>query len=360
MKERYLIASALLLLTACSGKVQIGKPTIPYVREIISDHSLPQHALASGYKPQGDAAIYLVGPSEQCIPLLKAFMQSDIYDNVDGRSSNDGLADFAGETICTVSDIANSPYAKFLAEGREDALREVTVRNVLATMDTLCRIGEHDQTGMGRKPASKVVVLPSPYASEFGLYDVDTLFNALGCGLHVVSPLRVMMDRVFSGRKGDAMVGVISTRDNVASGGYSSFVQEVSARHSLTGSDCVVFPSDTSGADPLVSFLNSYMAAGYTRPLDALLVDDYDIDPDAVAVSLSLLTDPSGDLSLTYGNLLARDFMLLDARRAAVEECYRILRSNNLFTHNIAQPKSLEFSTMAIDSVDFTISRYAR
>lgn len=360
MKRTFLFLTSILLLSACGGKARLGKPTIPYVRTLIKDASLPQHKLVSGYVPDRDGALYLLGSAGRCNPLRDKFLESDIYDNVDGSLKSDGLADFAGETICAVSDFANAPYRRFVEEGREEALREITVRGVLATMDTLCYVGEYDRSGMGRKPRAKVVVLASPYASEYGLYDVDSLFSALGCRLPVVSPLRVMLDRVFAGRNTDAMVGVISPKGDLASGSYTAFVQEISGRKGLHGSECVVFQSDTSKADPLIAFLDNYMAAGYTRPLDALLIDDYSLDAEAIALSFKMLTDPLGGQSLGYGNIFADDFRLLDARRAVVEECYRLLRGHNLFTHKIAQPKSLDFITSKSDSLDFIISQYAR
>ena len=40
------------------------------------------------------------------------------------------------------------------------------------------------------------------------------------------------------------------------------------------------------------------------------------------------------------------------------DECYAILRKGNLFTHNIAFPRSLEFQTVAAPDSTFVLTPY--
>lgn len=346
------------LLCACNRHQQSGSSTIPLVHKIIADASSEGHALVSGYKPEKNGGIYIVGSQDRAQAIRDELLECDKFDNVDAHRTSDGLMDFSGETICTVFDLLNTPYKKFIDEGREIDLREMTVKDVLATMDTVCYIGSYDRTGMGNKPKSKIVVLASPYLTEFGHYDVDTLFNALGCTLPVVSPLKVMINEVFDGRSKDAMVGVIAPKESISEGGYTEFVQEKAQELALTGSECVVFPSDSSQASALLGFLDKYIAAGYTKQLNAIIIDDLDVDADMMRSEFAIMQAGVNGSVETYGNLLAEDFKILDFKTSVSTECFRILRTSNQFTHNISKPAAIDFQTITPDSTNIALTKF--
>lgn len=352
MKRIYFLL-ALALAVSCGRNKPEGRPVIALVREIITDTKMPEHGLVAGYDAMDShKSIYVVGSPERCAPVLRSLLTCDDFDNADGRSVPDGLPDFAGEVVCTILDFANTPYGAFLDEGREEALKEITVRTVLAAMDTLCYINEYDKSGVATKPQAKVVVLASPYASAYGRFDVDSLFTALDCTLPVVCPLRVMLDDVLARSSSGAVVGVVTGKDALA--GYSSYMDEKGPE----GSDCVVLSADPSAADPLLAFLDSCLVAGKTRPFDAILVDDSTVDADAMRTTLRRITMETNEESLSYGKLIAPGCRILDVLSTVDSECNRLLRRGNIFKHDIAYPRSIEFKTVALSDGSFVLTQY--
>lgn len=354
MKRIYFLL-ALALAVSCNRSKPEVRPVISLVSEIITDAGSPEHSLVADYDAADPAkSIYVAGAPERCKPILMSLKGCDSYDNADGRAVSDGLPDFAGEVVCTILDFANTPYGKFLDAGMEEDLKEVTVRTVLAAMDTLCYINEFDKNGVATKPQAKVLVLASPYASAFGQFDVDSLFRTLGCNLPVVYPLRSMLDEVLSDRSSGAVVGVVAEKDSLTAMAYSSYV----AGNGAAGSDCVVLNPDPSAADPLLAFLDSCLVAGKTRPFDAILVDDTSVDADAMRLTLKRITMETNEESLSYGKLIAPGCRILDVLGTVNTECYRLLRHDNLFRHDIAYPRSIEYKTVATSGGAFLLTQY--
>lgn len=354
MKRIYFLL-ALALVVSCNRSKPEGRPVINLVSDIITDDKNPVHGLVTEY----DAAdplksIYVAGAPDRCKPILASLKTCDNHDNADGRAVSDGLPDFAGEVVCTILDFANTPYGSFLDAGREDDLREVTVRTVLSAMDTLCFINEFDKNGVATKPQAKVVVLASPCASAYGQFDVDSLFRVLDCNLPVVYPLRSMLDEVFDGRNTGAVVGVVAEKDSLTAGSYTSYVAE----NGPAGSDCVVLNTDPSAPDPLLAFLDSCLVAGKTRPFDAILVDDSSVDADAMRLTLKRITTAGNEESLSYGKLVAPGCRILDVMSTVNSECYRLLRKDNLFRLDIAYPRSIEYKTVATSDGTIVLTQY--
>lgn len=98
---------------------------------------------------------------------------SDEFDNIDARKISDGLPDFAGETIVSVLDFADTPYDSLAgtAKGR-DELRELAVRRSLDALRTPARC--------------KILIICSPALSEYGGSDVSDLFERIGCDVPVI------------------------------------------------------------------------------------------------------------------------------------------------------------------------------
>lgn len=348
---------AAIAAVSCKKKAESGEPPIVLVSAIIENESMPAHGLVSGYDADDPLKnIFLVGSPELCESLRARLMEVDDFDNIDGSRRSDGLPDFAGEVVSTIVDFANTPYSSF--EGREDALREVTVRNVLAAMDTLCFINEYDKSGVASKPLPKVVVMVSPYATAWGKYDVDTLMTALGCNLPVVFPVESMLDKVFAAKKGSLAVGFITGEESLSPEGYAALLASKAAKEGREGCESIVFPSEIMATDPLLAFLDSCLVEGKVRPLDAIIVDDPNADAYALRLTLGRITNPDNPESLSYGNLIAPGCVLQEITEAVSDECYALLRAGNLFTHNIAFPRSLEFKTVAAPDSTFVLTPY--
>ena len=162
----------LFMLPSCMRRVENSYETISYVDSMLSD-SLPalQRIAKASYKPSG--AIFLIGEPLHCLSLSEQMMSFDEFDNVDAKRLQDGLPDFAGETIVSILDFANSPYdSLYSGEKVRQALREVAVRDALAALDTTYHC--------------KVLIVCSPQLAEKGGDDISDFFEKIGCDVPVL------------------------------------------------------------------------------------------------------------------------------------------------------------------------------
>lgn len=351
MKKSIIITIVVLVLLALaavwyfmlrdnSGEVT-AEPPVPYVSEIINDSYSSEHKLVSGYDPQDRSkAIFVFGSRSRTTAVAQALIESDSYDNVDGSSNPDGLKDFAGETVCTVANFSN--FGEMVNDGRIQDLRELTARNVLAAMDTLCFVSPYDRSGMGKKPLAKLIILGSACMTQYGQYDIDSLFNALNCHLPVITPMQLIVDEAVESNKGKDILSVGVLAGNAPVDLYGPYIRTKAARMGIDSVLCVGFKVP-EGEDPLLSFLDRYSELGIQRPLDVILVDDLGVDLSVFKESLERITSVMNAESLTYGNLISPGFKIIDSRSRICKATYSILRKGNLFTHFISQPRQLDY-----------------
>ncbi len=349
-KTSTIIIVVLLLLAAAavwyfflrSKKAEtFAEPPVPYVSSIINDTSSAEHRLITGYDPKDRAnAIFVFGSRSRTQAVAQVLTECDAYDNVDGSSNPDGLKDFAGETICTVANFSN--FGEMVNDGRFQDLRELTARNVLAAMDTLCYVSPYDRSGMGKKPLAKLIILGSACMTQYGQYDVDSLFNALNCHLPVITPMQLIADEAVEINKGKKMLSVGVLAGNAPVDLYGPYIRSKAIREGIDSVLCVGFKVP-EGEDPLLSFLDRYSELGIKQPLDVILVDDLGVDLEVFKESLQHITSVMNAESLTYGNLISPGFRIIDSRSRICKATYSILRKENLFTHFISQPRKLDY-----------------
>lgn len=122
-------------------------------------------------KPSG--AIVLVGDPARCLRLSERMMLCDDFDNIDARKVNDGLPDFAGETIVSILNFADTSYKNNPTTKAEQALlKELTVNSALAALRIPSRC--------------KILIICCPVLSEYGGSDVEDLFERIGCDVPVI------------------------------------------------------------------------------------------------------------------------------------------------------------------------------
>ena len=323
------------------GTTVVAEPPVGYVSDIIGDNYSPEHKLVSSYNAEdASKAIFVFGSRSRTQAVAKVLTECDAYDNVDGSANPDGLKDFAGETICTVANFSN--FGEMVNDGRLEDLRELTARNVLAAMDTLCYVSPYDRSGMGKKPLAKLIILGSACMTQYGQYDIDSLFNALNCHLPVITPMQLIVDEAVETNKGKEMIAVGVLAGNAPVDLYGPYIRTKAAKAGIDSVLCVGFKVP-EGEDPLLSFLDRYSELGISRPLDAILVDDLGVDLSVFNESLSRITSVMNAESLTYGNLISPTFKIIDSRSRICKAAYSILRSGNLFTHYISQPRQLDY-----------------
>lgn len=334
---------AILLAAGCRETVGTGRPTVPFVGKILEGHGR-DWSLVSGFNPADPkGSIALVGPADRNAELAGRFVGGDVFDNIDGRLSPDGLPDFAGERIDVISDLANLPYEAFLG-GNEDSLRTVTARNFIAALDTTLSIGAFDNERLERKENAKVVVFTSPLSAAYGAFDVDTLVRSAGKAIPVIFPARMLLGRQLERNIPHLHVAVLTDSLTAASKAYQDVFDELAAQQGQLGCGCVAFPCDSASYAGAV--LDAYRAAGGNMPISAVIVDDTSVDIDAVRESFGWIMRVQSEANLGYRKLIADGFVVIDASRAVTDECYHILRRTNNFTHDIAYPYTKEYVTV--------------
>lgn len=346
LKRQMLIALAVLPLISCKQiEISTVQP-VQLVQDILSGND-PAAAsiLKASAKQEPDRNITIFGDPQRCLALRNAFLSVDDFDNVDGRLVPDRLPDFCGERFAVTMDVACVPYKRYTDGAQEDSLRELAVRAVLSALDTVCFISPYDKEGLGRKMRSKLIILESAFMGAFGHYDADSLLRASGCHVHVLTPFGTMLEQVSDAHPGKGInVGVIAERSSLAAGAYSACLKNLVRSRHLPASECIAFPRNRDG-EVLTGFLDKYAAAGYNKPLDAILVDDFDTDVEELEMTLARIRSILGEESFTYGRLLSPDIRILDARKTLTRKCFRIFREENLFTHKILFPKADHYIT---------------
>lgn len=347
-KKLSTIFLAVSALCSCAQRPGDSLPTIKYVRQIVAEKNSAEYFIAAGYDNRNrDADIYILGEPERVNSMRDLFLRSDSRDNIDGSSSMDDLPDFAGETFACIPDSANAPYSAMLGKGKgkEDAFCEFTVRECLAAIDTVCSMSEFDTGRLGRKRTSKMIVLTSPESAAYGEHDIDTLGILMGKNFNVVSCLGTATERAFRTCRGPLRIGYITRPENNASEACKDVFLRFVYKFGRKNADCFVFAPDSTGGDVFRNFMDSYIRASKSAPLSVIIVDDPDLDVNAMHSSYDYLTSIMNSESLTYSKYISESFDIIDAEEITVSTCYDILRKQNLFTHNITMPKAINYLT---------------
>ena len=352
-KSGIFLSLAAALVCSCTGKAPAGDGIVPLVREILSDRTSPEHGLLSSFsEPDPVGEIFIIGPEEGCLSIAEAMFALDQRDNVDAKPGEDGLKDFAGETMACIIDTMSYSYPELISERKEYTVRERVVRMCLSAIDTVGHLSPYDIDGMASKAPAKVIVLADPLVACYGKADVDTLLHASGCGIPALSPLDVMFDDLFESAAGrQVKAGIICEPRFAGSGAYLSRFESAMRRHGAEGSGCVVLPG--RGKEGVVkAFLDDYMAAGGEQPLDFIVVDDPTLNMQTLKSELAGLISIMNEESMVYGRFIAPDFSFIDPASSVSRKCYDILRKSNLFTHNIAQPQIVTYAVAPSPNAD--------
>ena len=318
----------LLASVSCNIKADGGAALHPYVKEILQDREgtvCRMLEASSTLDPGG--AIYLFGCDRSVLNMAEFLSTCDLYDNVDGTMRPDGLPDFAGETISCVLDttgFTSSLAARAMSGGDDADFRERILREVVSAIDTVCHITPYDVIGVGNKEPAKVLILADPQYSAFAAHDIDTLLASTGSGISLIASSKEMLDVINAAYGPDASFGVIT--------------EEGFAVPALYGGALVRVPYPVSDS-LLVDFLDAYVAAGRDEVLDAIAVDNSSLVVSELKNRLADIISVMNEQSVRYGRLISKDFRFVSAREAAMSRCYEILRTGNLFTHNIAKPQ---------------------
>lgn len=167
-----LVLSVIIAASGCSRRVEGGYKTTAFVNTLLAD-SLPEMHRLAALSGKTDGSIVLIGEPAVCLRTGEMMMVCDEFDNIDARKSNDGLPDFAGETLVPILDFSDTSAAYDTSDKKsQERLRDRAVRNAVAAL----RIPH----------GCKIIVICSPALSEYGGGDVADLFERIGCNVPVI------------------------------------------------------------------------------------------------------------------------------------------------------------------------------
>ncbi|MBR1406532.1 MAG: hypothetical protein IJ578_06325 [Bacteroidales bacterium] len=357
-KYSYIVLAVLILACAsCRERVTGGRPVIPYVAGLLSDTTSYDYGILSMFNPANKAgSIAVIGEPEDALFLTEQLLTSDRYDNIDGALRPDGLPDFAGEIFAPVLDVANAPYGGYFTHGNEDYLSEITVRNFLAVLDTACFLSSYDTDRLVHKAPAKMVVLASSYSTAYGYFNIDTLCHVAGRDVPVIPLTRAMLDAAWNRYGNGINVGIWTTGDVLGAGIWSAAFPYAARRHGDAKATYSVFCPDSSATvlDRFMNYMQMYAAAGNTAKISALVLDDPAVPLDSLRAAVSSVMKVDRDSYITWRNLLADDFEIIDAGSAVASACYAYLRENNRFTHKVAYPDVKVYATAPVNGLPET------
>lgn len=340
--KAYLTAGICLMAAmSCRQQENPERSTIPFVKEILADRGGHYRQLI----PSGDALsanghIYLIGTAGTCDHLAGYMASCDLRDNVSGAHMIDGLPDFAGETIVSLSDSTHSD----ISSAGNTGMRESAVRMVLAALDTIYHITPYDMDGLGRKAAAKVIILQDPALTAYGKFDVDTLFEATSCSIPVLSPMNLMLGKASAEHTPDN-IGIICHERYADTRVYETVIEQYCSDKGIKAIPHCTCMALSDSTDALTTFLERYVELGGTEPLDVLIVDDCRIDMQSMEEKLEHIRDLSRPESLQFSKLLDSGFRILEPDSVVAEACFDIMRSKSAFTHRISYPRKQHFHT---------------
>ena len=332
----------LLALLSCNPGSQSGRDPILLVKGIAADTSGEDHQLLASFsKVPASGDIYIVGSKRSCEMISRDFMACDVHENARGREWSDGLKDFAGETFASVCDDTFSPADSSSAAA--EALRERAVRYALAALSSRCNVSVYDLDGNLMKNPAKLILLAEPGMLQNGKFDIDTLFTLTGCKVPVLSPQELLLDAALGGEKKHFNIGILCDSLYIRSGVYKALFEARAREHDIVGARCFTAATPLSGG-PVKAFLDAYIEAGNSEPLEALLIDDWSVDQESVLQEIQEIRDFSREEYLLYGKLLAPTFTVFSSSAITMNTCYGLLRERSLFTHRIAQPAAVSYT----------------
>ncbi len=327
----------LLSLVSCKERQTVVRDTIPYVKQIAVD-TTGTFPLISTYRTAGSkGSIAVIGEPEYTARLASVLLTADKVDNIDGKAAPDRLPDFAGETFDILLDLYNAPYLR-MAASSPDSLREVTVRNAVFAVDTVAYSNALDANSRLAKTRAKVFVLANSLLSEYGKFDVDTLFKMAGREAFILTPVEAMLQA--AERSGCKSVAVWAPQE--ARSAYENVAKSLTPGMEVT----VVSTTGNGLLRPAFrDMLRIYRSLKPGTNLDAVLLDSFIADLEELNAEKEHIHRQITEEDMAFDRILMPHFRFIEPNASLTDALYRLLREKNLFTHDIAYPTVRYYQT---------------
>lgn len=155
--------------------------------------------------------------------VLEKILSIDCFNNETGEEKPDGVPDFIHEDFQYLADQANMPYGRYGAEGKEDYLRELAVKDALFTVNNFFWKDETQKKPKGRKLPAKIIVIACNTATAYGLEPITQLLQEAGDPLRVIGVVNAGVSSTLESMPSSlnqTTVGVLATPGTISSGVY--------------------------------------------------------------------------------------------------------------------------------------------
>lgn len=337
MKHILTVLALLVAFVSCNERPAVVRDTIPYVKQLATD-TTGTFRLVRSYRSAGTkGSIAVIGEPEAAARLGSTLLAADLVDNIDGRSTPDRLPDFAGETFDILLDLYNAPYIR-MAGSSPDSLREVTVRNAVIAVDTVAYSNASDPRSRLSKTRAKVFVFANSLLSEYGKFDVDTLFKMAGRDAIILTPVEAML--LEAKRTGCKSIAVWAPAE--ARSAYENAAKVLTPQMEVT----VVSTTGNGILRPafrdMMGIFRSLKPGGN---LDAVLLDSFTASLEELNAEKEHIHRQITEEDMAFDRILMPRFRFIEPNAALTGALYRLLREKNLFTHDIAYPTIRYYQT---------------
>ena len=345
MRKSTILALAALWagMTSCKQANLSPRPTIPLVYSILADTTGTAGLVASAGRAGEDFSIAIIGEPGDAIALARHFQYADRVDNISGKPSRDSLPDFAGERFDVILDAVNAPYGAYVSAQGMDSLREAAVNNAVFAWDSTCYRSATDKRPLLGKQRSSILIYTSSLQASYGVFDADTLQQLAGGKSRILSPVPLMLEKALEG--GALNLAVWTDRASARSHTWETAFEKMKR----PGASIAVICTDEA-LDIRTEFrqlLRQYRSLG--KSLDVLLLDTYRIAPAPLLSELELIRMAGTEEDALLDKLLSPAFSFIDPASVLLDNTYRILRDNHLFSHRIALPALMYYETATAD-----------
>ena len=337
MKHTIPFLVLLVALVSCREHQAVVRDTIPYVKQIAVD-TTGTFALVHSYRSAGTkGSIAVIGEPGAASRLASFLLAADNVDNIDGRARPDRLPDFAGESFDIILDEYNTPYTR-MAASSPDSLREVAVRNAVIAVDTVAYFNALDPKSRLKTSSAKVFVLANSLLSEYGKFDIDTLFKMAGREAIILTPVEAMLKNAADA--GCKSVAVWAPAE--ASSAYENAALELTPQMDVT----VVSTTGNGLLRPAFrDMLRIYRSLKPGTNLDAVLLDSFTADLEELDDEKEHIHRQITEEDMAFDRILMPHFRFIEPNTCLTDALYRLLREKNLFTHDIAYPTVRYYQT---------------
>lgn len=350
--EQIILILISAVTVSCANNMSGNPEPIAYVQRMISDTTSSGYSLVSSYNPDDQSGpIAIIGQPEDVISLTEIMLNMDLYNNVTGKPKSDGLSDFSGETIAMMLDMANSPYSIDGSTQSIDRLREITVRNFMASIDTIYYSSPFNTVHPLKKKGAKFIILASSLPDSYGFYDIDTLCHFAGSDIPVLSISKAILEEIRYTKDPENIL--IWTDNDSPIAKYNNMAGEFFGKNNIK---CEAFTPIKYGSTykRLTDLLEKYVANGNRSFLTTIIVDDISVDIDSVKIAAEAIIASDDDNLINYKKLLSGNVAYISPKLSLAEQCYHKLRQNNGFTHRISYPSIKPFiSTVDEDNISY-------